>query len=73
MGPGCNELEALDFEIYLVSYVSLIFYCFSLQLEDKVVKQCDEISGDEVGEINWNASGGIKKPSDYVESWRILL
>ena len=53
--------------------MSLTFYCFSLQLEDKVVKQCDEISGDEVGEINWNASGGIKKPSDYVESWRILL
>ena len=26
-----------------------------------------------MGEINWNASGGIKKPSDYVESWRILL
>ena len=48
--------------------MSLTFYCFSLQLEDHVVKQCDEISGDEVSEINWNASGGIKKPSDYVES-----
>ena len=53
--------------------MSLIFYRFSLQLEDRVVKQCDEISSDEVSEINWNASGGIKKPSDYVESWRILL
>ena len=32
------------------------------------MKQCNEILGDEVGEMNWNASRGIKKPSDYVES-----
>ena len=55
------------------SYAFLTLYWFSLQLEDHVVKQCNELLGDEVGEMNWNASGGIKKPSDYVESWRILL
>ena len=51
----------------------LIVDLYILQLEDRVVKQFNEILDDDLGDIDWNASGGIMKPSDYVESWRILL
>lgn len=37
------------------------------------MKQFEEVSHNELGEIDWKATGGIKKPADYVESWRILL
>lgn len=44
-----------------------------MQLEDRVIRQFNEISGADLGPIDWNASGGVRRPADYVESWRILL
>jgi hypothetical protein len=51
----------------------LILSFLVTQLEDRVVNQFSELSGDDLGEIDWAASGGVMKPAEYVESWRILL
>lgn len=58
--------------LHLLYFIIIAIY-YSLQLEDRVVKQFNEISGDELDDIDWKASGGIRKPSDHIESWRILL
>ena len=61
---------------FIIPHLSNFPHCLSFflsQLEDSLIRQFNEISGDDLGEIDWKASGGIMKPSEYVESWRILL
>lgn len=48
--------------------ISLLY----LQLEDQLLREFEKIS-EKLEPIDWRASGGIKTPSQYVETYRILL
>ncbi len=42
-------------------------------LEDAVVREFEDTCKSERLTIKWKASPDVKRPGDYVESWRILL
>ncbi len=46
---------------------------FVTQLEEAVVREFEDTCRSEKLSINWKASPDVKRPGDYVESWRILL
>ncbi|HYP43030.1 MAG TPA: hypothetical protein VEQ18_03330 [Candidatus Nitrosocosmicus sp.] len=43
-----------------------------MQLEDQFLREFEKIR-EQLKPIDWRASGGIKTPSQYVETYRILL
>ena len=64
--PVLVFLKSKCFHTFLINF-------WTFQLEDKFTTEFEKLCKSGAITVDWNASPGIMRPTDYVEKWRMIL
>ena len=69
------QVSKLSTSVLVLTFVNMFLSnsFFLSQLEDKFILEFEKLCNSGEISVDWNATPGIMRPSEYVEKWRMIL